>query len=627
MQANSKPILLVEDEAIIALAEKSVLERCGYSVILAHNAAQAIALADATPDLGLILMDINLGPGMNGIEATAEILSRHDVPVVFLSSHREDSIVAETENVTSYGYVVKDSSPTVLIASIKMAYRLHQARQSIQAAERTVQQERDNLEAIMHASPVGMLVIDSHLHVVRANPAAERISGRTLSRLQKPRCGDFLGCVHRLQEPCVCGSTPDCDACPLYRDVRYTLTQRRSAALQEAQFFLSRREDGTFPSPACISYSTAPVTIAGETAALVTLQDITLQKQAQARLDDELKKNEQLTSLVNRSPACFFLWRNEEGWPVEYVSDNIHQLLGYEAHQFISGQVSYADVIHPEDLPRVVEEVRDYLEQGRTAYKQEYRLVDSRGEGRWVDDRTWIRQDPARNMTVIEGIILDITDRKQAEDRITALLTEKDMLLKEAHHRVMNNMGVIRSLLSVEAQTAPSSERAVDILQDAANQVQAMMTLYEELYRTNGRGDLNLRQYLPALVHNITQQFSSWRTVRTIVDIDDIVLSTRYLSPIGIMINEMVTNSMKHAFNDRQSGTIKFSALRRNGRVKLTYSDDGCGMTGSDPSQTPETFGLQLIHLLAQQINGTLEIRGSANGGTTISVSFDLADR
>ncbi|MEI6613989.1 MAG: response regulator, partial [Chrysiogenales bacterium] len=125
---KQKTILLVEDEVFIAMAEMSTLENFGYSVITANSGEEAVAIVAKTPGIDLILMDINLGAGIDGTEAAVLILKQRDIPVVFLSSHIEPEIVAKTEKITSYGYVVKASSSTVLDASIKMAFKLFEAK-------------------------------------------------------------------------------------------------------------------------------------------------------------------------------------------------------------------------------------------------------------------------------------------------------------------------------------------------------------------------------------------------------------------------------------------------------------------------------------------------------------------
>lgn len=121
---NKKRILLVEDEAIIALNEKASLEKYGYEVSIVSSGDDAVAYIKNDPFIDLILMDIDLGEGMDGTQAAEKILEFHDLPVLFLSSHSEPEIVEKTEKITSYGYVVKDAGVTVLDASIKMAFKL-----------------------------------------------------------------------------------------------------------------------------------------------------------------------------------------------------------------------------------------------------------------------------------------------------------------------------------------------------------------------------------------------------------------------------------------------------------------------------------------------------------------------
>src|SRR6056297_1400719 len=133
---KGKYILLVEDESIIALSEKMQLESYGYSVDFVSNGEEAInSILNDNDKYDLILMDIDLGTGIDGTQAAEEILKIKDIPVVFLSSHTEPEIVEKTENITSYGYVVKNSGIVVLDASIKMAFKLFEANHKILESE------------------------------------------------------------------------------------------------------------------------------------------------------------------------------------------------------------------------------------------------------------------------------------------------------------------------------------------------------------------------------------------------------------------------------------------------------------------------------------------------------------
>jgi two-component sensor histidine kinase/ligand-binding sensor protein/CheY-like chemotaxis protein len=128
MEAAYKTLLLVEDDGIISLAETRTLRKEGYEVVPAFSGVEAVSIASGDPAIDLVLMDLNLGPGMDGTEAAELILKARDIPIVFLSAHTEQDIVERTEGITNYGYIVKDLGPTVLLTAIKMAFRLHEAR-------------------------------------------------------------------------------------------------------------------------------------------------------------------------------------------------------------------------------------------------------------------------------------------------------------------------------------------------------------------------------------------------------------------------------------------------------------------------------------------------------------------
>lgn len=168
--AEKKTILLVEDEVIIALNEANMLKKHGFDVVTAYDAQKAIKEVDAG-QIDLILMDIDLGRGkMDGTEAAQVILQKQDIPVVFLSSHTEPDVVEKTEKITAYGYVVKNTGETVLINSIKMAFKLHHSVMKDKENERL-------MSAVMEASPVAIHGIDPDGKVILWNESSERIFG------------------------------------------------------------------------------------------------------------------------------------------------------------------------------------------------------------------------------------------------------------------------------------------------------------------------------------------------------------------------------------------------------------------------------------------------------------------
>jgi PAS domain S-box-containing protein len=183
---------------------------------------------------------------------------------------------------------------------------------------------------------------------------------------------------------------------------------------------LNRRKNGElFWTRACIS----PIRNgAGEITHLVSVaEDITKEKEAEAAIFEEQRRRRELERIISLSPAIVFLWRNELGWPVEYVSDNVDQW-GYTVGELTSGTTLYSSLIHPDDVERVASEVRHYTEGGIDNFIKEYRILQANGDVRWVEDRTWLRRNPEGVITHFQGIVLDITERKQAEAAQQALL-------------------------------------------------------------------------------------------------------------------------------------------------------------------------------------------------------------
>jgi PAS domain S-box-containing protein len=220
-RATGKTILLVEDEVIIAMAERAMLEKHGYTVRTAGTGEQAVELALANQEIDLILMDINLGPGMDGTEAAAMILEKLEIPLVFLSSHTERDVVEKTEGITSYGYIVKNSGETVLLASMQMAFRLYDARRSIQTQrmdieaayeemqvaneellqtqhelierELALKAEKDFTDAVLEGIPGYLYVYDEEGRLVKWNKKHETMTGYSAEELSTMSMSDWFG--------------------------------------------------------------------------------------------------------------------------------------------------------------------------------------------------------------------------------------------------------------------------------------------------------------------------------------------------------------------------------------------------------------------------------------------------
>jgi two-component sensor histidine kinase len=217
-----------------------------------------------------------------------------------------------------------------------------------------------------------------------------------------------------------------------------------------------------------------------------------------------------------------------------------------------------------------------------------------------------------------------ITALEIHEKRVETLLAEKDILLYEIHHRVKNNMNMIINLLTLQAEELGNNCTS-GILRNAVGRIKSMGVLYDRLYRSESLTAISIKEYLVALIKDIITIFPDRYKVELNLDIEDIVIDVQRLSCVGMIVNELVFNSMKYAFNGRERGSISIAAHRTRSGVSIAIEDDGIGMPRIDASRAPDTFGLKLVFGLTEQICGTLSQEPCA--GTRFVLEFPINDR
>lgn len=223
----NRKILLVEDEALIAMYQSGELQKHGFDVSVAYSGEKAVEAVRSDPDIALVLMDIDLGAGIDGTEAAQRILRTHNLPIVFVTSHSEKEIVDKVKGISRYGYVLKNSGVFVLVESITMAFELFEAHQNAQERERRQQQQMEELEAIYHHTPALMVLVDSQLEVRKANTAAAEFTGVSAGALNGSRIGAALRCLNHLNHPQGCGYSPACRQCSVRTTVLSTLKTQK----------------------------------------------------------------------------------------------------------------------------------------------------------------------------------------------------------------------------------------------------------------------------------------------------------------------------------------------------------------------------------------------------------------
>lgn len=217
------------------------------------------------------------------------------------------------------------------------------------------------------------------------------------------------------------------------------------------------------------------------------------------------------------------------------------------------------------------------------------------------------------------GIIRDITSHHEERERLATGLLAKEAMLAEVHHRIKNNLQVVSSLLNLQ-----SNGRSDPIMAGTQAQIQAMALVHEHLYQNASIGELNLGAYLDDLVVAITEiyQVDPARVAVRVVS-EDVVIPMGAAMPAALIVNELVTNAVKHAFPDGASGTILTEVGRMpDGVVRIVVSDNGIGVSADIASQRPEALGFQLLTSLTEQIGATFTIEPGDGKGTLCTVLY-----
>jgi PAS domain S-box-containing protein len=302
-------------------------------------------------------------------------------------------------------------------------------------------------------------------------------------------------------------------------------------------------------------------------------------------------------------------------------SESHFTLLGYEVVP--TGEATFEmwqRRVHPEDRHRVTETL-ERAKLDRSIYRLEYRIVRAdNGMHVWLSVAGRFLYDETGEAVRFIGVFFDITERKRAEAEIKASLAEKEMLLKEIHHRVKNNLQVVASLLYLQADQLKDPTAAA-VFEDTQNRIKSMALIHESLYRTGDLAHFNFAHYIENLGTHLFQSYTTGTSrISLHTELDQLALDVDTAIPCGLLLNELLTNALKYAFPEGHSGDI-YITLRGDGEhVILSVRDTGIGLPEDFDFRQTESLGLQLVCMLTEQLGGTIEI--TSGSGTMCAVTF-----
>ncbi|MDA3938593.1 MAG: PAS domain S-box protein [Spirochaetia bacterium] len=238
-----------------------------------------------------------------------------------------------------------------------------------------------------------------------------------------------------------------------------------------------------------------------------------------------------------------------------------------------------------------------------------------------ISDITNLKEREAQLRDLQENLIKEIEQRKKAEEKVNIQLEEKKFILKETHHRIKNNFMTISSLLNLQANSLSNPE-ALSALKDAIGRIDIMALLYEKLLLTDDYQMTSVKYYLDNLIDGITSPLLSILHLTLEKQICDFQLEPNSLIPIGIIVNELLTNIMKYAFEGRSSGLIQVDLKKEEKNIVLIIQDNGIGLPVGFDIESHKGFGLMLIDMLVQQLNGSFSIENC--DGTRNIIKFSI---
>lgn len=343
--------------------------------------------------------------------------------------------------------------------------------------------------------------------------------------------------------------------------------------------------------------------------------DITEHKTTQ----EALTESEALyRSILNASPDTITL--TDLNSNIQMVSPAALTMLGYQESS-LTGQ-NFLNLVDSEDREKARNHVEAML-QGIYQCPCRYRLICQDNSRIHTEINAGFIKDNQGQPTGMVFIVRDITGQKKVDDKINALLLEKELLLKEVHHRVKNNMNTIIAFISLQKRVL-KEPFTINVLNDTARRAQSMMVLYDKLYRSKSFTSLSVPDYLNTLSDEIIQNFPNSHAITIEKQFDDFQLKADVLSPLGLLINELLTNSMKYAFEGRESGTISISVKKVSDKVLIEVQDDGNGLPDHISLENTTGFGLKLVENLARQMKGSIRLERKA--GTKFILEFQTGE-
>jgi two-component sensor histidine kinase len=340
-----------------------------------------------------------------------------------------------------------------------------------------------------------------------------------------------------------------------------------------------------------------------------------LEERVEVKTKQLTEKNlelEKLSIVASRTDNAVLI--ADPGGKIEWVNDSFLRLINIPKDKILNRQLPDINVYNNIEI-----EIKEAINH------QHSRIFESNiathGKGTiWISSTLTPIYDENDTLKKLVVVDTDITSGKNMQKQIETSLKEKDVLLKEIHHRVKNNLQIIISLLNLQTGYI-RDEASLKAVKDGQSRVRTMALVHEKFYQSDEFSEINFAEYIEKLCHFLYQSYGDKTSrIEAKIEGDKIYLDMDTAMPCGLLINEIVSNAYKYAFPGQTQGTILINLKKNDNRITLTIHDDGIGFPEDFDFEKPESLGMQLIHALTNQLDGELKI--IRENGTTFQVSF-----
>lgn len=540
----------------------------------------------------IVLTDHNLGDGFSFDVIEFVRVQDSEFPLIVLSGSLLNHEIVRFVMEYKVNEIVLKSDLTTLAASVTGQIEGYNAKQLLHEQKEEVRR----LSLVAKHTHNGVVIMNHDIEIVWVNRAYTDITGYSMAESVGKKPSELIG-----------GSNTSHQA---IEDIRHHIEQKKPFSKE----LLAYRKNG---EEYWIKLDFTPIIEHGKFVGFVAIQEEITER---VHTFKRIKESEDRLDVAIHG-ADLGVWDLNMDTQKILVNAFWHDMLGYESGELSPSLESFYEILHPDDFTAIAD-VLAQLNAGENEFDLDVRLRHKNGNYRVIRDRgRVIKRYADGTVRRIIGTHLDITSEKNLEQELNRSLSEKTILLQEIHHRVKNNLAIIIGLLHLQAYSVENDEMS-EFYNQMSKRIKSIAHVHEMLYQTDSLSSINLNKYVQKIFNTAVAVNSSTSIPKALVFVDEgFDININQGIPLGLLLNELITNSLKHAFAHQENPVISFTVLHLDSSIQCIYKDNGSGCNVKKCS-TSNSFGFTLINTLLEQLEAESTVK--TEHGFKLSFTFQM---